>query len=134
MTKKIVVPEEMLAAAVDAMKAPPTVSKFRSTEQWASCGLEAALRWLSENPIVPTDEQVEHLKVGLNCYQTWNDQLWLICDAWQRRMFLAPELEVPEEISELCCQMDKYLNHTDGPSLAKDLLIEAYRRGQKAGQ
>ena len=45
MSGAIKVPEEMLKAASDAMRAP-SGPRFRSTEEWATTGLEAALGWL----------------------------------------------------------------------------------------
>jgi hypothetical protein len=121
----IVVPEEMLKAAEDAVNAIYTPTGI------TSIAVEVALGWLAENPIVPTVEQASEC-----CKRHFSDdgleffRLGLI--EWQRRMFLAPEPEVPEEIQDLCDQMDSYLNHTKGPSYARDLLVEGYRRGKES--
>jgi hypothetical protein len=139
MERKIVVPFGMLAAAVDAMN-EPSGTKFRSTKQWASIGLEAALRWMAENPIVPTDEQkiqmLNHLSPS--GVDKWDHIMWeeFICASaveWQRQMFLAPQSEGPEAIRDL-------LVHNDDQTLrctifdANERLREAYRRGIKAGR
>jgi hypothetical protein len=106
-------------------------------------GLEAALRWLAENPIVPTAED------WADCHQSlrpggrrgdggWQ---WLVRNAgdgpalaaeWQRRMFLATKLvpEAPEEIKDLLV-----------PQEARDVrgtetncrILEAFLRGQTTG-
>lgn len=97
--KKYEVPEGMLkAAGANSSGVDP-------------CGfylympLEAALRWLSENPIVPTDEQFENClssAAGRPTTMEWQNMTeWnrakALCVEWQRQMFLAPELEAPEK-------------------------------------
>jgi hypothetical protein len=87
----VIVPEGMLKAVEDIF--------MRS---WFSPKrvLEAALRWLAENPIVPTEEQVDamarhHEKDGGSLSDTG---VLFERDAiaeWQRRMFLAPDQEGP---------------------------------------
>lgn len=73
-SKKIVVPEGMLLAAHE--------ESVRSCGQIGKC-LEAALLWLSDNPIVPTDDEMdimakEHVAPNVK---------WMMTE-WQRRMFL----------------------------------------------
>lgn len=125
---KYTVPEEGLKATVEAMK-NPSGTKFLSTEQWASLGLEAFIRWQSENPIVPTEDQSEELRS--NHYRDINSVSFVrsIVVKWQRRMYLAPEPEVPEEIKDLL-----YNKYATSPPFERhnNLVIEAYRRGQKS--
>jgi len=52
--------------------------------------LEAALRWLSENPIVPEPRDFENSKLNASGVQVAIES----SVEWQRRMFLAPS-EVP---------------------------------------
>jgi len=53
--------------------------------------LEAALRWLSENPIVPTEEQWgQCLKAYDDVGKTGWECAVLFVAEWQRRMFDAP--------------------------------------------
>jgi hypothetical protein len=88
--KKIVVPEGMLRAAIDE-------------SQYATLGLsghnviiertvKAALRWLSENPIVPTRRQVEEISVPYYRSSAVAKEHAMV--EWQRQMFLAPEPQV----------------------------------------
>lgn len=85
MSDKLVVPEGMLKAAIAAVSADPLpMDRYRVF-------LEAALGWLAENPIVPTDEQ------GLELEQKWRTSkpnktcaAWCAGE-WQRRMFLQTE-------------------------------------------
>ena len=108
--KKIAVPKGMLKAAILAvdgkfsciyMPSKGLGGDFAVIEAMG-LGLEAALRWMSDNPIVPTEEQWRA------CLQSYNDAAktgyecaLLFCNDWQRRMFLAPEPEVPEAVADL---------------------------------
>jgi len=141
MGNNIVVPEGMLKAAVDAIR-DPSGAKFRSTEQWALCGLKAALAWLAENPIVPSEEQVKSLLEGTKLHWGWDTEWashtrdWLV--EWQRWMFAAgPEPEVPEEIKDKLWEplVGTPLNSCVTLGIAKDHdtdVLEAFRRGQNS--
>lgn len=94
--------------------------------------LEAAIRWQAENPRVPTPQQ----KLEMAFRGPLND-VHFLCAEWQRRMYLAPEPKAPEEIQDLL------YSHTIGGYRPKGTqaldqidgrIIEAYRRGQKAGR
>ncbi len=109
MEKRYVIPEGMLKAALDAqqMRCDPVISKV---------GLEAAIRWLAENPIVPDRETADRL-IACRGIHSEADPF----AEWQRRMFLAPEPEVPEAIKDL-------LTMSDSPH--NEHVLEAYRRGK----
>jgi hypothetical protein len=123
---KYTVPEEGLKATVEAMK-NPSGTKFLSTEQCASLGLEAFIRWQSENPKVFSDEWIVQLVKEAGCADLLGANQFVlgmhqILDLFQRRMYLAPEPEVPEvpeEIEDLLC----------GGNI-NTLITEAYRRGK----
>ena len=54
---------------------------------------------LSENPIVPTPEQLRELIRERSPSPGTTEDLFLRCiDWWQRRMFLAPEPEIPKDV------------------------------------
>lgn len=130
--KKIIVPDEMLKAAqIEAQDwlayDAPQTRKL----------LEAALRQLSEHPIVPTDEQLADIRSSVRMeiprdsrgfVDGSKDMLWpwfkSILEEWQRRMFLAPEPEVPEAIKDLMRDYDR-------EGSIGSLIVEAYRRGQR---
>jgi hypothetical protein len=85
---KIVVPEGMLKATEDAISNDASYFDRESI-------IEAALRWLAENPIVPTHNQtIELCKVfeqksqGQYC-QSIRD----VAVEWQKAMFYAPNLD-----------------------------------------
>ena len=90
MDKKYVVPEGGLKAAlgqVDYARAHSGVE-----EGIIKRALQDFVRWLSENPIVPTMEQATEMSdSGHPCVL---DGVWYATE-WQRRMFLAPE--TPDE-------------------------------------
>jgi hypothetical protein len=115
--KKIVVPGGMLKAAMGETHRPDGNDAF-------VCGiLEAALRWLAENPIVPSDEDIESMREEAALARHFAVE-------WQRRMFLAPEPEVLEEIKDLL--WDEALADDAGPRWKiNEGVIEAYRRGQE---
>ena len=100
MEKKVVVPEVMRLAAVNAL-----LENFEPRERGAvECdvriALTAACRALSENPIVPTTEQVREMFTHIPHEENspFDDRCrkWYIAE-WQRRCFLAPEPVVPED-------------------------------------
>ena len=120
--KKIIVPDGMLKSANDAWIA----CEYEKLDAMRDA-LEAALLWLSENPIVPTDEQIVLLKRECPTRIEFYRFRWATAE-WQRRMFLAPEPEVPEEVKDLL---------SDGDILCKEghfnhCILEAFRRGQKS--
>ena len=88
---KYVVPDGMFKSATDSWGLESDAMR-----KCTKIILEAALRWQSENPIVPTDRQWyecvnESQKLGYP-----SNELYAHAAAeWQRRMYLAPEPEVP---------------------------------------
>lgn len=130
MTKRgVVVPDGMLKAA-----------NYLSREADASWGdmtlegiLEAALLWLIENPIVPSNRQMQEV---LDTIFVGPENLLDPKDAvveWQRRMFLAPELEVPEAIKPVLDRMPAVLSGfglTEIDAL-KQLVLESYLLGKE---
>jgi hypothetical protein len=116
---RIKVPEGMLQAGRSVY------SVYATAEEGARVILEAALRWLSENPIVPTDGQIFQDSIPYDGNEINAIRHHVV--GFQRRMFLAPEPEVPEEIKDLL------YDPKDGPNKVdrNDAIIEAYRRGQR---
>ena len=93
--KKIVVPDGMLKAAIECRNLEGIHKRtFEAI-------LEAALRWLSDNPIKPTRHQVTELMV-----------IPFMFEEWQRRMFLAPEPEIPEELRDMVCVCSQRRHHS----------------------
>ena len=129
--KKIVVPDGMRVAAAKAVH--ETCGKVDYHPQ-IRIALEAALCWLSENPIVPTHEQLQKIadfhKRG-TCYP---ESINLYVVGFQECMFLAPE-PVPEDIKDLLCAGEDTVKEAYfRPDIYNERIIEAYRRGQKAQQ
>lgn len=122
--KKIVVPSGMKLAALAGFEG----SKSGPWEAQMSDALEAALRWLSENPIVPTDGQVNRLQEQKPDGVSWIR--WTSVE-YQRRMFLAPEPEAPEEVKDLIWDLDHTGWQTTGEKHNKEI-AEAFRRGQNS--
>jgi hypothetical protein len=118
--KKIVVPEGM-------GKAAEQVATNASTLEILNI-LEAALQWLSENPIKPTDRQVDHLRRQFldsrGNHVTFDQATLLIATEWQRRMFLLAEPEYPD--------IDELLKGFSEFGEAHKNIIEAYRRGRQS--
>ena len=135
--KKIVVPDGMLSAVAHALfDKHGTVGQFHP---YIPTAIETALRWLSENPIVPTRIDVEEfLSPEMMCMGHFDFAIESAV-RWQRRMLIAPEPEVPEGIADLLkipddipfsedpmqrCRADKEVSGK---------IVEAYYRGLKAG-
>ena len=100
MEKKIAIPEGMLEAAVAAVKIPVSGQLARNQTHDI---LEAALRWLSENPIEPTQKQSRKLYADVPQGLLVDEVPSWYAVEWQRRMFLAPEPEVHEEDKDYVC-------------------------------
>ena len=147
MTKKIVVPEGMLKAAVeDAAWNGPI---YGARGAIGVIVLEAGLRWLSENPIVPNasdtlgllQERVQsgHLSNEEYC-SIPSTTVRAVIREWQCRMFLAPPPEVPEEVKDLLLD-ESQERRTDfrGANVSSwarpfinEAILEAYRRGKES--
>jgi hypothetical protein len=94
--KKIVVPEGMLNAANKALAVRDGNGVY--------IVLETALRWLSQNPIVPTSEQ------ALEMFRYYGDciphpegefsRVKAMLTEWQRRMFVEPKPADPRKLVE----------------------------------
>lgn len=141
---KYVVPDGMMKAAYNEFFKAASLNGRPSVTDGERLlyALEAALRWLSENPIVPTSEQlystIGKLPVAM-CDIVWTERDRAMIAEWQRCMFLAPEPKVPEEIKDLLSnpeQFDKHPFQSNKVSLRKDIIekiaIEAFRRGKAA--
>lgn len=127
--KKVVVPGGMLDAAIKAsMEAGLGIGP--STE--LRVVIEAALRWQSENTPHPTDKEFGELIVS--CSSSIGQERWehstewmragILCHEWVRRMYYAPEPEVPEEI--------KRIWEASPTPETKRRIVEAFRIGQKS--
>ena len=137
--KKILIPKEMAQAAHQAffnMNSIGGTRGDRSDGERMIFALEAALRWLSEHPAAPTLEQIKSIKSQTSLEEINPACVYHICLEWQRRMFLAPEPEVPEAIKDLLLPT-KFVdsdNNSRSLSITAELankhLIEAYKRGK----
>ena len=133
--KVIVVPEGMGSAVAHAVF--NEVGKVDYHPQ-IRIALEAALRWLSENPIVPTEADVMGiLQERVESHHISGEEYCAIPPAtvrfvireWQRRMFLAP-------VKEKCCptcglRQDARLGLAPEPKVPeaiKDLLYASQSR------
>jgi len=85
--KNVKVPEGMLKSVASTWE----VSSHAISISQAEAIIDAALRWLSENPIVPTDEQVKDCWQGMNPNLSSMGLHRQLLVEWQRRIFLAPE-------------------------------------------
>lgn len=116
--KKYMVPEGMLQA-VYKEKYPCSV---RSSEMEKH--LEAALRWLAENPSIPSADWVHEKVTSIHDSLLIQTIIVRMIAEWQREMFLAAEPEYPADVLELL---------RTHPKQAADVIVAAYRLGQKAG-
>jgi hypothetical protein len=125
MSEKIVVPQGMLEAACHSFGVVPSIDRLEKA-------IEAALLWLSENPIVPTEDEAQYMYDGKNGLGH-SATIQYCMTQWQRRMFLAPEPKVPEEITKLTNEL---LALIPQDSLIRNdiraAIHEAYRRGKAA--
>jgi hypothetical protein len=111
--KKYVVPEGMRKAAYDAY------SQARHDGMHLQAALEAAIQWLSENPIWPTSWQSK--KYGIVSPYS--------ASAWQEHMFEAPE-PLPDEVVALCGSVPKQFSNEIYVQW-RDAILKAYELGKK---
>jgi len=130
MSKKIVVPESIVDAVARKMYQREPDSAIR---QNVLLFLQPAFEHLAENPIVPTDEQIDylnsrfllgHLERG-ECYVS-GVIIREIATEVQRVMFVDAEPEVPEAVRVLLYGGD---SQTDRETDSR--ILEAYRRGKE---
>ena len=130
--KRVVVPEGMMKAAQES-RTKHFSGPYGFSDTYCTIILEAALWWLSENPIAPTPEWA--MEIAKSKFDDRVTGIGVATGAmeWQRRMFLAPEPEIPEEIKDLLYEIDRkglpdpYVN--DFTTEVDRRIIEAYRRG-----
>ncbi len=130
MEKRYVVPPEMLRAAGEWAKENETfgIVAIQGT-------LEAAIRWLDEQ--VPTDEQAQQIwKEDVTEYYEHYQPVQQIIAAWIRRMFAAPEPEVPECLEGMFfseADIEIHLRKANAKQLSEHLnsyILQAYRMGE----
>ena len=124
--KRYIVPEGMLQAG------RAVYSGYVTAEVGARRILEAALRWLAENPQHPTDYEFGEIvnacrdSIGAEAWEKGTEWMraGMLCHEWQRRMFDAPEPEMigNEEIGRFCGRYQRI----------DDAVREAYLRGQQS--
>lgn len=131
--KRYVVPEEMLRAAWNACKYTTNVAIVDPRKVMLRKGIEAGLKWLADNPIAPPHSFGEELCNGrTEGYDPSPTEFEGAVMEWQRRMFLAPDPESPEEIKDLLVSgslNEAFFSH----DIYNERILDAYRRGQKAG-
>ena len=132
---KYVVPEGMLKAVQDKIRQEITQGPSNSQDYFVTI-IEAALRWQSENPPVPTDAQLDALMEEFveQCTETCSNRY--IPVEWIRRMYLVPEPEEPESVDavkDLMFGIPYTGNNTASEQAHNFAILEAYRRG-KAGK
>ena len=113
---------------------------------------EAAIRWIAENPIVPsTKEALTLLQERVESGHLSNEDydaipittIKCVIAEWQRRMFLKPERDVPKgevqiiadlvgKAQEEALSNGQFDDHEDRRKWGKKILteLEAYRRGK----
>ena len=137
---KYIVPEGMLKAARSAWNR--SITRQERTPGDITI-LEAALLWLSKNPMCPTHAEVESILAMVQFQSlrgTSLDGLQDFAAMWQRRCFLAPEPEVPEAIKSLIFPTPQGIpvviadNSVTVQVEVNNRILEAYRRGKESSK
>lgn len=138
--KKILVPEGMFRFALHKFEnywenKPSAWNASQDKPEIVFQILVESLRYLSENPIVPTAEQKHYLLMHFSPMgvSNWDQAMWFnfIADCtveWQKRMFLAPSdvARVDAAIPDLLIDAPTHIT----VSIANNNIREAYRRGR----
>ena len=133
--KKIVVPEGMLNAVAETKYGDQicSIETAVSLRDGVRKDIEVALRWLSENPIMPTDEQLDEMEGDIRYRVGVNFDIQKLISEWQRRMFFAPEPEAPRffdtpfgrfEVDNRVPPGEIRLHNWNGPTLMRNIKIE----------
>jgi hypothetical protein len=96
--KKILVPKGMLN---EACRGTCVGQEIRWSEAICQVPLEAALRWLSQNPIVPSDDWIARKLIVSDPELRSTATAAQLIREWQGCMFLAPEKEADTCPAEL---------------------------------
>ena len=133
--KKIVAPKGMVqAGATGWLSSRGSDGQMNPMEVSRSVLIES-LRWLSEYPIVPSHEVIQSMLGEPRCPLRDcppSTQIRYVATEWQRRMFLAPEPEIPEAVkdlllSESSLDREAYFR----PGIYNQRILEAFRRGKE---
>lgn len=125
--KRYLVPEGMLRAAGYAFM------RCLADGKYLNAALEAALRWQSENPIVPTNGQLWACEMAVSGQGKGPfEGCSAVIAEWQRRMYLAPGSGVSEEIAQAICEGAIPSNPPVTRKGYDAALAEMFRRGQKS--
>ncbi len=151
-SKRYVIPEGMLEAVRQGMRPILEASSDRNhgynQDDLERAGIEGILRWISENPRVPSDADLDKL-MDEACDESepeCNSNRYVAVN-WQRRMFLAPEPEeicptcglrqdnrigvAPEAIRDVLAWFDVWCGKDPQIEDIKRNVITAYRRGRE---
>lgn len=126
--KRVVVPQGMIEAGKERDRLNSGYNGFRDYQR-AEAILEAGLRWLSENPIIPTQQQALDMVTGgkFDSFDNWELVRWGACE-WQRRMFLSPETDIPQAVKDVFLRTGEI----DWSSSEVLRAVECYRLGQQS--
>lgn len=135
MSDKLAIPQAIRDAVHNALASYPVAA---NTGHAAEIACEAFARAMTENPIVPTDEQMDsaYLEIYGCRLSEASDRgnVSKFVASIQRRMFDAPEPEMPEEIKDML--LDAGAPDSEHcffkPSVYNERIIEAYRRGKES--
>lgn len=135
--RKIIVPEGLLKAGAKEIDCGGSMPANAAV--LAGQVLQGALKWLAENPIVPTLADVKEFHSPEMLQLSYHGQLQEACVRWQRRMFLAPTTD-DEPIKDLLwtgkgVNNDSRMVVGDEEYIrfltSNERVIEAYNRGLK---
>lgn len=129
---KVLVPEGMRLEADEA------IFEFRRQRQnrdllggvIRDITLEAALRWLSEYPMIPTDADMDTWGT-LPPITDGRSAIKDFADWWGRRMFRAPQPDVPE-VEDLMWHGHASSDRPQDCDAHNERILEAFRRGRKS--
>jgi len=127
--EQIEVPEGMLKAFILARYGSHASNGDSHIPGLHRMEIAAALLWLAENPIVPTDGQCEEM---IQSYARQGDKgSRNIAIEWQRHMFLKREPELPAEVKALLWSA-RHFPDTGSQHRHDEAVRKAYELGKQA--
>ena len=140
--KKYIVPEG-LKQAIDECGLDKTRGRmWRFTSKELEAIGQTVVRWLAENPTVPTEAQIQAMYNHLDsnpqlrtASATNSSYSAAMVAEWQRRMFLVSEPEVPDVVKDLIWSEKLYAGDNGFVEDIRQInnrILEAYRRGKES--
>jgi len=124
----------MMNSAVDAWCERYPLERKQYAQEIMGLMLKAAVRWMANNPLVPSDESAQQMLAAKDHFVgSFEPVEWIRWGGteWQRRMFLAPEPVFPKELEAILLDTAAPDESRPTRQYYNARVIEAYHLGKR---